>query len=251
LVYGGVGVNVYDAFQDVGGNYGYASLIITKDVKGYTLGDEFTKDWKIYGVSTNAAGTALVLSDNDLTENAPVAPVKEKSLSISGGVGPLYGIALKYTGDKVDSLKDGSVVDFINNYASLEFTDDDAAPNLYAMFKMDVSKDAKLSIGQKTTVLNADIKLKDIAASAQQSVVLKAPITKLDTEASLDSDKNLILVGGPVVNALTKELQDAGKVSIDNSSPATLAVVDDKILVVAGGDRDKTREAALELIENY
>ncbi|HIP83989.1 MAG TPA: S-layer protein, partial [Methanothermococcus okinawensis] len=74
---------------------------------------------------------------------------------------------------------------------------------------------------------------------------------KLDTEASLDTDKYLILVGGPVVNKLTEELQKQGKINIDNNSPPTLVVVDGKILVVAGGDRYKTRKAALELIQNY
>uniref|UniRef100_UPI000593A914 S-layer protein n=1 Tax=Methanothermococcus thermolithotrophicus TaxID=2186 RepID=UPI000593A914 len=86
-------------------------------------------------------------------------------------------------------------------------------------------------------------------------VKLTAPIAKLDSEVSLDTaDKNLILVGGPVVNALTKELVDAGKVAIDNKSPATLAAVQDAangndVLVVAGGDREATREAAKALLE--
>ncbi|AEH06549.1 S-layer protein [Methanothermococcus okinawensis] len=257
---GDVGVDVYDAYQDVGGNYGYASLIITKDVKGYELGKEFTKDWKIYGLTTDAAGAAatkLVLTDNDLSEGAVPAGAKEKPISDKNTGIPLYGLALKYTGDKKDSLKDGSVVDFVSDYASLKFTDDDTAGKLFTEYEMDVSKDATLDVGQKTSVLNADITLNDLKANAQQAVPVTAPIAKLDTEVSLDSaDKNLILVGGPVVNKLTKELQDEGKVSIDNNSPATLAVVDNAangndVLVVAGGDRDKTREAALDLIKNY
>ena len=109
-----------------------------------------------------------------------------------------------------------------------------------------------LDVGQKVKVLNAEVKLNDLKASAQEVMPVTAPIAKLDSEVTLDTaDKNLILVGGPVVNALTKALVDAGKIAIDNESPATLAVVDDSVLVVAGGDRDATRAAALDLIKDY
>ncbi|XRP96277.1 S-layer protein [Methanocaldococcus sp. 16A] len=254
LRYGDIGVIVYDAFQDVGGNYGYASLIITKDVKGYELGKEFVKDWKIYGITKNAAGNGLALTDNDLSEGAVPAGAKEKPLSDSNG-NAIYGLALKYTGDKLDSLKDGSEVAFVNDYACLKFTDDDNAPALYAEYLMDVSKDATLNVGEETSVLNTDIKLKGIKADAVEPCTLTAPIAKLDTEVSLNTaDKNLVLVGGPVANKLTKELVDAGKLSLDNTSPATIAVLPGEanghdVVVVAGGDREKTREAALELIK--
>ena len=97
--------------------------------------------------------------------------------------------------------------------------------------------------------------MKEIKATAAVPVKLTAPIAKLDTEVSLDTaDKNLVLVGGPVANKLTKELVDAGKISLDNNSPATIAVLKGEanghdVVVVAGGDREKTREAALELIK--
>jgi len=249
---GDVGVNVYDAFQDVSGNYGYASLIISKDVKGYDVGDEFTKDWKIYGLYNNAGN--LDITSSDFSEGAVPAGAKEKPLT--DGTNPVIGLALVYDGDKIETLKDGSSADILN-YAKLEFTDDDSDPSLFAKYTMDVSKDVKATVGQKVDVLNTEIKLKSITADAQQVVPVKAPIAKLDGEVSLnDATKNVILVGGPVVNKLTKELADAGKVSINNDSPATLQVLEGEangndVLVVAGGDREKTREAALELISNY
>jgi S-layer protein (TIGR01564 family) len=253
---GDIGVNVYDAFKDVGGNYGYASLIISKDVKGYDLGDEYIKDWKLYAVTDNAGN--LDLSDNDLKEDkTQLNAGNSKEKSLTDGTNKVIGLALKYDGDKIETLKDGKSADFVNNYASLKFTDDDSSPSLFAKYEMDVSKDATLSVGQKASVLNADIKLNDLKATAQQMVPVTAPIAKLDSEVTLDTaDKNLIVVGGPVVNKLAEALQTAGKITIDNTSPATLAVVDNAangndVLVVAGGDRAATREAALELIKNY
>ena len=122
---------------------------------------------------------------------------------------------------------------------------------------MDKSMEVTLDVGQKVKVLNAEVKLNDLKASAQEVMPVTAPIAKLDSEVTLDTaDKNLILVGGPVVNKLAEALQTAGKITIDNESPATLAVVGDAangndVLVVAGGDRDATRAAALDLIKDY
>jgi S-layer protein (TIGR01564 family) len=120
---------------------------------------------------------------------------------------------------------------------------------------MDQAKEVSLAIGQNVNVLNAQIKLAEIEAEAKESVTMTAPIAVLDSEASLDAaDKGLILVGGPVVNELTAELADAGLVAIDNESPATLAVAagaanGNDVLVVAGGDRAATEEAAEALID--
>uniref|UniRef100_UPI00355C9F34 S-layer protein n=1 Tax=Methanococcus voltae TaxID=2188 RepID=UPI00355C9F34 len=92
-------------------------------------------------------------------------------------------------------------------------------------------------------------------SDAKAPVAFKAPLAVLDTEVSLDAaNKKLILVGGPVANALTKELADAGKIEMTVESPATLAVVagaanGNDVLVVAGGDRAATAEAANALIE--
>ena len=232
LTYKDVGVVINDAWEDIAGTTGYAEVLITKDTKALELGEEYIPDWEAWA-ALNISGKLDIKKDITKSDKAYIV-----------------GIALKYVGDKKKKLDDGDEVD-IANYVKLAFDDEDKNSVLKVKFLMDESKEVTLDIGQKEPVLNAEVRLKDIKADAQQVVPVTAPIAKLDTEVSLDSDKNLILVGGPVVNKLTKELQDAGKVSIDNESPATLAVVDDKILVVAGGDRDKTREAALDLIENY
>lgn len=236
LAYKDVGVVVNDGWEDIAGTTGYAEVLITKDTKALELGEEYIPDWEAWA-ALNDSGKLNIKKDIKESDKANVV-----------------GIALKYVGDKKKKLDDGDEVD-IANYLKLVFDDEDKDNVLKVKFLMDESKEVTLDIGQKATVLNADVRLKDILADAQQSVKLTAPIAKLDTEVSLDTaDKNLILVGGPVVNALTKELVDAGKVAIDNTSPAMLVAVPDAangndVLVVAGGDRDKTREAAKALLE--
>jgi S-layer protein (TIGR01564 family) len=76
----------------------------------------------------------------------------------------------------------------------------------------------------------------------------------MDSEIELDeADKNLILIGGPVANKLTKELQNESKIDIDNESPATASLIEgaangNNVLVIAGGDRYSTESAVLSLI---
>jgi len=232
-----VGVTVHKAWENVGGDYGYAELVISKDLKKLELDEEYVTDWKAYAV-LNDNGTMKL--EDDLNDN---------------NVDKVVGIALRYDGDKLDDLDSGDEVDILD-YVKFKLDDEDSNDKLKVYFSMDKDVDATLNIGEKVKALNAEVKLKDIKANAVEPVSLTAPIAKLDTEVSLDTaDKNLVLVGGPVANKLTKELVDAGKLALDNNSPATIALIPDAanghdVIVVAGGDREKTREAALELIKN-
>ncbi|ACV24730.1 S-layer protein [Methanocaldococcus fervens] len=235
VVYGDdVGVVIHSAWMDVGENYGYAELLIAKDVKALELNEEYEEDWVIYAVQKDSSNIVLKkdLSDND----------------------QIVGIALRYEGDEFEDLDDGDEIDILD-YVTFKLDDKDKEDKLYVYFSMDKTVDATVNVGEKVTALNAEVKLKGIEANAVEPVALTAPIAKLDTEVSLDTaDKNLILVGGPVANKLTKALVDAGKLALDNDSPATIAVLPGEanghdVVVVAGGDREKTREAALELIK--
>jgi len=82
------------------------------------------------------------------------------------------------------------------------------------------------------------------------------PITVLDTEIDVNAvDSNLILVGGPVANAITKYLVDQGLSTVDwENSDGDLEYIEDAfgtfdVLIVAGKDRYATREAAKELMQ--
>ena len=246
LVYKDVGVHIQKAWTDVGEDYGYAELVITKNTQAIELGEEPIKDWEAWAVAIDSADDKLALSkkfDND------------NNGKLSVGNDTVIGIALKYVGDDEEDIDNDEKVS-IAGYADLEFDEDDSK-KLNIFYSMDKSMEVTLDVGQKVKVLNAEVKLNDLKASAQEVMPVTAPIAKLDSEVTLDTaDKNLILVGGPVVNKLAEALQTAGKITIDNTSPATLAVVGDAangndVLVVAGGDRDATRAAALDLIKDY
>ncbi|MBM7410110.1 S-layer protein [Methanococcus maripaludis] len=236
LIYNGIGVVVNSAWENVGSDYGYAEILITTDTTKLELGEEFVPDWEVAGV---------VLNGDDMDFADKLTDVTKKEVA---------GVALKYVGDAEEDLDAGDEVD-IADYVKFVLDDEDDSEKLKAFFKMDESKEVSLALGQTVNVLNAEIKLSEIDAEAKEAVVMTAPIAVLDSEASLDAaDKGLILVGGPVVNALTAELADAGLVAIDNESPATLAVAagaanGNDVLVVAGGDRAATEEAAEALID--
>ncbi|MBP2201651.1 S-layer protein (TIGR01564 family) [Methanococcus voltae] len=233
---GNIGIVVNEAWENVGGDYGFASALITKDVIALELGEEYMPDWEAVTVQQDSTTKNLILEDSDVDKDNTI------------------GIALKYVGDDEDNFKSGNTMK-IAKYANLELDDEDKDEKLNLFFSMDETKEATLAAGQKATVLNSEITLSEVMADAKAPVAFKAPLAVLDTEVSLDAaNKKLILVGGPVANALTKELADAGKIEMTVESPATLAVVagaanGNDVLVVAGGDRAATAEAANALIE--
>jgi S-layer protein (TIGR01564 family) len=234
MVYGDIAVVVNSAWENVGSDYGYAELVIVDNVVKADLGEEFLPDWELYLFNSAASDLDDIFEDDVSAAEIPA------------------GLALLYVGDDEEDVESGDDFD-IADYVTFELEDDDDETN--ALFKMDQAKEVSLAIGQSVNVLNAEIKLAEIDAEAKEAVVMTAPIAVLDSEASLDAaDKGLILVGGPVVNELTAELADAGLVAIDNESPATLAVAagaanGNDVLVVAGGDRAATEEAAEALID--
>lgn len=98
----------------------------------------------------------------------------------------------------------------------------------------------------------------------KQAVPVKTPLGKLDTEitSSDKTTKNLILVGGPAVNILVRELADAGKTKTRDwyiEQGAGTAIIDlvenaftsgKSALVVAGHSAEDTR-AATTIMQTY
>jgi hypothetical protein len=101
-------------------------------------------------------------------------------------------------------------------------------------------------------------------ATVKQAVPVKTALGKLDTEitSSDKTNKNLILVGGPAVNTLVKELADAGKAKTrdwyitQGAGTAILDLVENAFtsgktaLVVAGHSAADTR-AATGIMQTY
>jgi len=256
LTYGPVGVIVTDAYKNVAETTGYADVYLVDDVKRLHLGDKYEGDYKVYAVvQDNTKDQIDIVKDTDITDSGVAIKGEGK---VDGKV--ICGIALV---DDTDPTNDdnklsakGDEFDAVDDYFKLKVDDVSGTDDYKIYVCSDVTKDATVNVGQTVSVLNADITLNKINAESIQPCSLTAPIAKLDTEVSLDSaDKNLVLVGGPVANKLTKELVDEGKLELNNTSPATIALIKGvanghDVIVVAGGDREKTREAALELIKN-
>jgi S-layer protein (TIGR01564 family) len=84
---------------------------------------------------------------------------------------------------------------------------------------------------------------------------VSSPITVMDYEVNVqDPGSNLILVGGPVANSVTKYLVDEGKSKVDwYNSPGDIEYIPDAFgqygaVIVAGATRNETRVAAEALM---
>lgn len=120
------------------------------------------------------------------------------------------------------------------------------------------STDTKeVEFGSTTKVGGVDIKVESAGVTGKVASGVPIGVAKLDTEVTAEDRKtNLVLVGGPVANSLTKELVTNGKLTVEitNDKPGAgkgiVTVVDNAFttgkvaVVVAGSDRSGTRAAA-------
>jgi hypothetical protein len=141
----------------------------------------------------------------------------------------LYGVYAKRTTSGQDTM-------------TLYYPDDQAVANLGV-----VGLDGKVSLTGGAT-----------GTSVRESVPIKTAVARLDTDVSAAdrSNKNLILVGGPAVNALVAELAaanktwDVAKYRAEGKGTAVLNLVDPGFatgkvaLVVAGYEASDTRAVA-------
>ena len=146
-------------------------------------------------------------------------------------------------------------LDTYGTYAEKDSTDDDHT--IVTVWYPDTQMYARVALGTDPQFG---------AASASSAAMNFAPVTadmaKLDTEVSGadKSSKNVILVGGPAINSLVRELADAGKTltldqwRTDYVNKAIVQVIEDAFatgkvaLVVAGYEAQDTRNAAAALL---
>ena len=83
----------------------------------------------------------------------------------------------------------------------------------------------------------------------------RTPVLQVKDEDSADKTVNLVLVGGPVANGLTRELVAGNLSKVDwYKSPGEVEVVRDAfapgmaVIIVAGKDREATAKAAEALV---
>ncbi len=227
---GGIILTLTDTFVGIDGNL-IATIKVVTNQKTVKTGDELIPGWEV-GFEFSADGkivTVTLTNKNDL---------EGKELDILGKY-KMYYKSEVYTKDVDDDDKEEYAV---KSYIVVEPVEKTWEPK-------------ELKVGDEFEGWTIEA-IKGEAYTKVTPMVPTEPITVLDTEVDVNAvDSNLILVGGPVANAITKYLVDQGLSTVDwENSEGDLEYIEDAfgtydVLIVAGKDRYATREAAKELME--
>jgi len=225
-------ITLEDVFVGVEGSL-IAQISVQTDIEEVETGDTaFVDDYEVTLVTDDSTGTWVLEKIQLTNEN------------------DLYGSEIE--------LFDTYVVKYVFKEYSTEYDEED-----YYTAKAYVAIDP---VGPKweTTEVEIGGKFDDYVIDSVKTEKVKTieiteitePITVLDEEVDLNAvDSNLILVGGPVANAITKYLVEQGLSTVDwENSDGEFEYLEDvfgeyDVLIVAGKDRYATREAAKELMQ--
>ena len=239
---GGIYLELKSTFVGIEGNL-IAEVDIASDLKGIEQDDtKFAPGWEIhFDIVTNSTWDFDGDGENDpYIEAMTVTNSKE----------------LK--GDTIKLLNK-----FVVDYKSVEYEYEDEAGEEWYSFKSYIAIDpiepewstSEVEIGDELDDYVIDGVVTEPVKTIEITKVTE-PITVLDEEVDLNAvDSNLILVGGPVANAITKYLVEQGLSTVDwENSDGEFEYLEDvfgeyDVLIVAGKDRYATREAAKELMQ--
>ncbi len=241
---GAVILTLKDTFVGIDGHL-IASIDAQVDVKDYSSGDTITYDGKKWKMTIETDGTYIknvTLTNLDKLEGNPV--------DVFGTYDLKYRFEMKTLNEKAvdyDINGDGKKEDkdFVVAYAYLCLKEKEG--------KVD---EKELKVGDD--VLDSDYVVSEIHATAEQITIkpVSEPITVMDYEVSMeDPGANLILVGGPVANSLTKYLVEQNISQVDwYNSPGEIEYIQDAlggydVVIVAGATRNETKVAAEALME--
>ncbi|NJE30883.1 S-layer protein [Thermococcus sp. 18S1] len=241
---GAVILTLKDTFVGIDGHL-IASIDAQVDVKDYKSGDTITYDGKKWKMTIATDGEYIknvTLTNLDKLEGNPV--------DIFGTYDLKYRFELKTLNEKkvnYDINGNGEIEDkdFVVAYA-------------YICLKEKEGKVIEKELKVGDDVLDTDYVVSEIHATADQVTIkpVSAPITVMDYEVSMeDPGANLILVGGPVANSLTKYLVEQNISQVDwENSPGDIEYIEDAlggydVVIVAGATRNETRMAAEALME--
>ncbi|CAD5243934.1 S-layer protein [Thermococcus camini] len=241
---GAVILTLKDTFVGIDGHL-IASIDAQVDVKDYKSGDTITYDGKKWKMTIATDGDYIknvTLTNLDKLEGNPV--------DIFGAYDLWYHFQLKTLNEKkvdYDINGDGKKEDkdFVVAYA-----------HIWLKEKEGKVVEKELKVGDD--VLDTDYVVSEIHATADQITLkpVSAPITVMDYEVSMeDPGANLILVGGPVANSLTKYLVENNISTVDwVNSPGDIEYIEGAlggydVVIVAGATRNETRMAAEALME--
>lgn len=241
---GGIVLKLTDTFVGIDGNL-IATIQVVTNKKKIKSGDELVAGWVAnITTGTNSDGDKVIkwitLSNAD--------DIEEKTVDVLGKYKVYYKLET-WTKDEADANYD------INDDGDKK----DELMTAKAMIVIEpterVYETKELKVGDEFEGWTIEA-IKGEAYTKVTPMVPAEPITVLDSELDLNAvDSNLILVGGPVANAITKYLVDQGLSTVDwENSEGDLEYIEDAfgtfdVLIVAGKDRYATRDAAKELME--
>jgi len=221
-------VKLIDTFVGIDGNL-IAQLEVKTNVVEVHSGDELLSGWLVNFGIENGVIKWITLSNKDDLEGS--------TLDILGKYKMYYKSEIVAEDVDDDDVKEYAV----KSYIVVEPTEK-------------VYDTKELAVGDTLEGWTID---KITAGTYTEITVMPPtePITYLDTEIDVNAvDSNLILIGGPVANAITKYLVDQGLSTVDwEASEGDLEYIEGAFgeygaLIVAGKDRYATREAAKELM---
>ncbi|ASJ14307.1 S-layer protein [Thermococcus radiotolerans] len=251
---GSVVLTLLDTFVGIDGHL-IASIAARVDVVDWSSGKTITYDGKEWEMTINTANisnkwyiTNITLTNKDTLEGNPV--------DIFGTYNLFYKFEMKklnekwlsdqgYSDTHADIDGDGTIEDkdFIVAYA-------------YICLKEKEGKVVEKELKVGDDVLDTDYKVAGIYGDVVTLKPITSPITVMDYEVDMeDPGANLILIGGPVANSLTKYLVEQNISQVDwYNSPGDIEYIQDAlggydVVIVAGATRDETKVAAEALME--
>jgi len=226
---GGIRVTLLDTFVGIEGNL-IAYVQVETNLKGYkeTVKD-FIPGWTAEFVVNNTLLDKIVLYNNEKLTGPEIE------------LFDMYKIYYDYI-EYTDEAEDGT-----DYYGAIAYLRIDPKEPEWSTTEVEIGDE--LDDYAIDSVKTEKVKTIEITEITE-------PITVLDEEVDLNAvDSNLILVGGPVANAITKYLVDQGLSTVDwENSDGEFEYLEDvfgeyDVLIVAGKDRYATREAAKELMQ--
>jgi hypothetical protein len=247
LLYFYDGNSFLDSF-DATGQAAYPYMAVDDDD---ITSDEF-KAYKIYVVKDPGAGDAVIamVEESQLTKvlNDEEGVMGYSSIKIGDATWYDDGNGSFLLSDPITLVK-GETIDLPDTYYQLKYT----TTKKFDILRKKVSAVAsgtklKTSRPPGSAFLKGDITVSTTGGTAQD----EGPELDIVDETSADDSKNLVLIGGPVANTLTSDLVENGKSTVDwYNSDGDIEVIRSAFtagkygIIVAGQDRDATKDAAV------
>ncbi len=239
---GSVVLELLDTFVGIDGHL-IASIKATVNKEEYSSGKVLSYDGKDWEMTIHTDGTYITnvtLTNKDVLKGNP--------LDVFGKYNLMYRFEMKTLNEKdvgYDINGDGNITD--TNYVV-------AYAYICLKEKQGQVIEKELKVGD--TLPDSDYAVEGIYANTTIIKPVTEPITIMDYQVNLnDPGSNLILVGGPVANSVTKYLVEENKSTVDwYHSPGNVeyiqgAIGNYDVVIVAGATRNETMVAAKALMQ--